>query len=64
MCIFKPLANISSASADGDTSPFIILLIVDFDIPVIVDTWRTDKFFSYMIFASSIFMVTIVICYN
>lgn len=31
--------------------------MVDFDIPVIKDSWRTDKFFLYIILPSKIFMV-------
>ena len=56
---FKPLASISSVSAEGDISPFAIRFTVDFDIPVNIDTCRTDRFFLSMILSSSIFIVVL-----
>ena len=57
---FRPVAISSSMSAVGDVSPFMIRLTVDFDSPVMAATWRTDRSWLYMIFASRIFMPYIV----
>nr|DAL85117.1 MAG TPA: hypothetical protein [Caudoviricetes sp.] len=51
------MASNSSVSAVGDISPFAMRLTVDFDIPVAMDTCRTDRFFLNMILSSSIFIV-------
>lgn len=61
MQTFSPLAIHSIVSIFGDTSPRIIRLILDFDIPVEMDTWRTDKFLSNIILSSRIFINTILI---
>lgn len=60
---FKPSARISSVSADGDTVPFAIRLIVDLDMPVIIETCRVDRFLSLMILSSNIF-ISIIIKYK
>lgn len=54
---FKPLARISSVSADGDTVPFAMRLIVDLDMPVIIETCRVDRFLLSMILSSNIFIL-------
>lgn len=53
---FKTLAIFSRLSSVGEYFSIIILLRVDFVIPVICDSCRTDTFFSYMICVSSIFI--------
>lgn len=53
----KPLARISSVSADGDTVPFAMRLIVDLDMPVIIETCRVDRFLFSMILSSNIFIL-------
>ena len=52
---FRPDASCSNVSSRGDF-PFMISLIVDFGIPVMSDTCRTDRFLSYIISLSNIFM--------
>lgn len=59
MRILRPFARRSRVSIVGETSPFIILFMADFETPVMIDTWRMDKFFSYMILLSRIFMYII-----
>nr|DAH65089.1 MAG TPA: hypothetical protein [Caudoviricetes sp.]DAH77654.1 MAG TPA: hypothetical protein [Caudoviricetes sp.] len=51
------MASNSSVSAVGDILPFAMRLIVDFDIPVAMDTCRVDRFLSCMILSSSIFIM-------
>lgn len=57
MLIFSAFASFSILSIVGEYVSFAILLIVDLDIPVITDNWRTDIFFLYMISPSRIFMI-------
>ena len=52
---FRPDASCSNVSSRGDF-PFMISLIVDFGIPVMSDACRTDRFLSYIISLSNIFM--------
>lgn len=54
---FRPLANNSRVSAEGETFPFMIRCIVDFVRPVIIDTWRMLKFRLSIISASNIFIL-------
>lgn len=56
--MFNPAAICSIVSIRG-IFPFIILLIVDFETPVKIDTWRTDNFFEYMILSNNIFMLIV-----
>lgn len=49
-------AILSKLSIVGEYFSIMILWIVVLGIPVISDNFRTDTFFSYMIFASKIFM--------
>lgn len=53
---FRALAILSKLSRVGEYFSIIILLIVDFGIPVMFDSCRTDTFFSYMICVSNIFI--------
>lgn len=45
---FRALAILSKLSRVGEYFSIIILLIVDFGIPVMFDSCRTDTFFSYI----------------
>ena len=53
---FKTLAIFSRLSSVGEYFSIIILLRVDFVIPVICDSCRTDTFFSYIIWVNNIFI--------
>lgn len=57
--IFIPLAISSRVSMRGMV-PFKISPIVERGTPVILDTWRMERFRSYIILSSSIFMLYIV----
>ena len=57
---WRPLAICSTVSKVGDTCPLTILFIVDLDTPVMIDTWRTERFLSYMICPSNTFIVSII----
>ena len=52
---FRPVASCSNVSSRGDFL-FMISLIVDFGIPVMSDTCRTDRFLLYIISLNNIFM--------
>lgn len=54
MRIPKLLASISKVSAVGDISSLAIRFIVDLDIPVLSETWRTERFLLYIIWLNSI----------
>lgn len=56
--VLSPAASFSIVSIVGLSSLFIIFCIVDFESPVILETWRIDKVRLYMISASSIFILT------
>ena len=57
---WRPFASCSTVSKVGDTCPLTILFIVDLDTPVMIDTWRTERFLSYMICSSNTFIVFII----
>lgn len=59
MRTFRPFAIVSSVSIRGMVLPDAISLIVDFGIPVIIDSWRIDKFLSYIILSSRIFIAVL-----
>lgn len=59
MRILRPLAIASSVSIRGIVLPDTISLIVDFGIPVIMDSWRIDKFLLYIILSSNIFIAVL-----
>ena len=54
ICMFRPEAKASKVSAVGDISFLAIRLIVDLDMPVMIDTWRIDRFLFFIISASNI----------
>lgn len=53
---FNARAILSKLSSVGEYFSVMMLLIVDFGMPVKFDNCRTDTFFSYITFVSSIFM--------
>lgn len=53
---FSALASNSMLSSVGEYTSFAMLLIVDFEIPVIMDSCRTEMFLSYIILFNNIFM--------
>lgn len=59
MRIFRPFAITSSVSILGMVFPDTISLIVDFGIPVIIESWRIDKFLLYIILSSNIFIAVL-----
>lgn len=56
MCTFSALASNSMLSSVGEYTSFAMLLIVDFEIPVIMESCRTEMFLSYIILFNNIFM--------
>lgn len=56
---FNALAIFSKLSNVGEYFSVIMLLIVDFGMPVKFDNCRTDTFFSYITFVSNIFMTLV-----
>lgn len=56
MCTFSALASNSMLSSVGEYTSFTMLLIVDFEIPVIMESCRTEMFLSYIILFNNIFM--------
>lgn len=56
MRTFSALASNSMLSSVGEYTSFAMLLIVDFEIPVIMDSCRTEMFLSYIILFNNIFM--------
>ena len=59
MRTFRPAARRSIVSILGLVLPDMISAIVDFGSPVLMDNWRTEIFFLYMILSNSIFMYSI-----
>ena len=57
MRIFNPTAKRSRTSKRGIVRPDAISAIVDFGMPVMIETWRIVKFLLYMISSSSIFII-------
>lgn len=64
MCTFSALASSSRLSNVGEYISFMMLLIVDFEIPVIVESCLTEIFFSYMILFNNIFMEILLVKYK
>lgn len=60
MRILSAFASNSMLSIVGEYFPFMILFIVDFEIPDIIDNCLTEMFLSYMISLNNIFMMVIV----
>lgn len=56
MCTFSALASNSMLSSVGEYTSFAMLLIVDFEIPVIMESCRTEIFLLYMVWFNNIFM--------
>ena len=56
MCTFSALASNSMLSSVGEYTSFAMLLIVDFEIPVIMESCRTEMFLSYIILFNNIFI--------
>lgn len=56
ICTFSVLASNSMLSSVGEYTSFAMLLIVDFEIPVIMDSCRTEMFLSYIILFNNIFI--------
>ncbi len=56
MRTFSALASNSMLSSVGEYTSFAMLLIVDFEIPVIMESCRTEMFLSYIILFNNIFM--------
>ena len=54
--IFKTFAICSRLSSVGEYFSFMILLIVDFEMPVMLDNCRTEMLLLYMMLSSNIFM--------
>ena len=54
--VFKAFAICSMWSIVGEYFSFAILLIVDFEMPVMLDNCRTEMFLLYMMLFSNIFM--------
>lgn len=59
MRILRPFAMVSSVSIRGMVLPTAISFMVDFGTPVIIDSWRIDKFLSYIILSSNIFIAVL-----
>lgn len=53
---FSALASNSMLSSVGEYTSFAMLLIVDFEISVIMDSCRTEIFLSYIILFNNIFI--------
>ena len=53
---FKAFAICSRLSSVGEYFSFMMLLIVDFEIPVMLDNCRTEMLLLYMMLSSNIFM--------
>ena len=53
---FKAFAICSRLSNVGEYFSFMMLLIVDFEIPVMLDNCRTEMLLLYMMLSSNIFM--------
>lgn len=60
MRILSAFASNSMLSIVGEYFPFMILFIVDFEIPDIIDNCLTEMFLLYMISLNNIFMMVIV----
>lgn len=53
---FKAFAICSRLSSVGEYFSFMMLLIVDFEMPVMLDNCRTEMLLLYMMLSSNIFM--------
>ena len=54
---FSPIASFSKTLILGSEFSSIIRWIVDFETPDITASWRTDRFFSFIILYNNIFML-------
>ena len=56
ICTFSAFASSSALFSVGEYFSFIMSLIVDFGIPVMIESCRTEMFLLYIISSNNIFM--------
>lgn len=61
---FKAFAICSRLSSVGEYFSFMMLLIVDFEMPVMLDNCRTEMLLLYMMLSSNIFMEILFVKYK
>ncbi len=61
---FKAFAICSRLSSVGEYFSFMMLLIVDFEMPVMLDNCRTEMLLLYMMLSSNIFMQILFVKYK